>query len=57
MAKDILKKAEEAGAEILIAASNRCACHLKAATGGWNTSPVKVMDIYSFLASRLGGGD
>jgi len=55
MAKDLLKKAEDSGAEMIIAGSNRCACHLKAVTGGWNTSPVKVMDIYSFLASRLGG--
>jgi ferredoxin/coenzyme F420-reducing hydrogenase delta subunit len=54
-AKALLAKAEKSGAHILVAGSPRCAAHLRAVTGGWNTSPVKVMDIYTFLASRLGG--
>ncbi|MBU4071684.1 MAG: FAD-dependent oxidoreductase [Candidatus Thermoplasmatota archaeon] len=55
MARVLLKSAEQAGAVILITGSTRCAAHLHAVTGGWCTSPVKVMDIYTYLASRLGG--
>ncbi|MFO7618484.1 MAG: FAD-dependent oxidoreductase [Thermoplasmata archaeon] len=51
----LLEKAEKMGALTLVAGSTRCAVHLKAVTGGWSTSPVKVMDIYTFLASKLGG--
>ena len=51
----VLRDAEKKGALTLVAGSTRCAAHLKAVTGGWNTCPVKVMDIYTFLASKLGG--
>jgi hypothetical protein len=51
----LLGNAEKTGAAVLIAGSTRCASHLRAVTGGWNTSPVRVEDIYGFLASRLGG--
>ncbi|MDO9537095.1 MAG: FAD-dependent oxidoreductase [Thermoplasmata archaeon] len=54
-AKILLKSAEEAGASTLVTGSTRCAAHLHAVTGGWCTSPVKVVDIFTYLASMLGG--
>ncbi len=51
----LLKKAEEDGAEFLVTGSPRCAAHLQSVTGGWNRSPVRVLDIYTYLASRLEG--
>ncbi len=51
----LLNKAEKNGAELLVAGSPRCAAHMKAVTNGWNASRVGVTDIYTYLASRLGG--
>ena len=53
----LLKKTETLGVQALITGSTRCAAHLQSILGGWCTSPVKVLDIYSYLASRLGGNE
>lgn len=49
----LLKRAEEAGASILISSSTRCTAHLDALKSGWCQSAVEVQDIFSFLAGNL----
>ena len=50
---ELMKKAEDVGANILISSSNRCTAHLDALRNGWCQSSVDVQDIFSFLASNL----
>ena len=49
----LLKKAEEAGAEVFISSSARCTAHLTALKSGWCQSGVEILDIFSFLADNL----
>ena len=51
----LLAKAEAEGAQTLVVESHQCLTHLLASQAGWSESSVKVMDVYSFLASRLAG--
>jgi formate dehydrogenase beta subunit len=53
----LLNKAEKIGVKILVTGSSRCAVNLNSMLGGWNTSSVRVVDIYTYLASRLGGDE
>ena len=50
---ELLQKAEEAGASILISSSARCTAHLDALKSGWCQSSVGVQDVFSFLADNL----
>ena len=50
---ELMRKADEAGAKILISSSTRCTAHLDALRNGWCQSGVDVQDIFSFLVSRL----
>ena len=49
----LMKRAEEAGASILISSSARCTAHLGAIKSGWCQSSVDIADVFSFLASNL----
>lgn len=53
----LLKKAEKAGISTVVTGSTRCSAHLNSVLGGWNTSPVRVMDVYTFLAEKLRGDE
>jgi len=53
----LLNKADTIGVRTMVTGSSRCAVHLNSVLGGWNTSPIKVVDIYTFLASRLKGDE
>ena len=50
---ELMKKAEDASASILISSSTRCTAHLGALNNGWCQSSVDVQDMFSFLASIL----
>ena len=50
---ELMRKADEVGAKILISSSTRCTAHLDALRNGWCQSGVDVQDIFSFLVSRL----
>jgi Fe-S oxidoreductase len=54
-AKDLMGSAVSAGAGVLVVESHQCLTHLIAARMGWREGGVEVVDIYSFLASRLSG--
>ena len=56
-AAELLKKAEDMGAELLLTSSARCSAHLQAVKNGWCQSPVDTGDIFTFLASLLEGDD
>lgn len=53
----LLREAELKCAKILVVDSPRCLMHLKATLKGWRESQVRVIDVYSFLASRIKGGE
>ncbi len=55
--KALLDIAEREGARIVVTGSTVCASHIKAVNAGWNTSPVEVMDIYSYLSTLIGGDE
>jgi NADPH-dependent glutamate synthase beta subunit-like oxidoreductase/coenzyme F420-reducing hydrogenase delta subunit/Pyruvate/2-oxoacid:ferredoxin oxidoreductase delta subunit len=54
-AKDLMGAAASAGAGVLVVESHQCLTHLLAARMGWSEGGVEVVDIYTFLASRLSG--
>jgi Fe-S oxidoreductase len=54
-AKDLMGTAASAGAGVLVVESHQCLTHLLAARMGWSEGGVEVVDIYTFLASRLSG--
>jgi len=54
-ARDLMGAAASAGASVLVVESHQCLSHLLAARMGWSEGGVGVVDIYSFLASRLAG--
>jgi len=54
---ELLEKAAAGGASLLLTDSADCLSHLKTVTRAWNESSVEISDIYSFILSRLKGGD
>jgi NADPH-dependent glutamate synthase beta subunit-like oxidoreductase/ferredoxin/coenzyme F420-reducing hydrogenase delta subunit len=52
----LLKKAESNSADVLVVDSPECLTHLRAVQRGWKESHVDVVDVYSFLLSRLREG-
>ncbi len=54
LALKLLRRTEKAGIRTLVTGSTRCSAHLSSVIGGWDTSPVRVVDIYTFMAENLG---
>lgn len=52
----LLREAASKGAQTLITDSPACLTHFNAILRGWNESPIEVVDIYSFLLSRMKEG-
>ena len=58
-AMSVYRAAQKAGAKLIVTASAACLTHLLATNrpGAWRHSPVEVVDVYSFICSRLKGGE
>ena len=53
----LLKRTEKACISTLVTGSTRCSAHLDSVLSGWVTSPVRVVDIYTFMAEKLRGNE
>jgi len=55
-AMQLLERAESKGADVLLVDSAECLTHLRAMQMGWRERGIEVVDIYTFILSRLKEG-